>query len=130
MTDYVDVVEHNPIVFVKAICDALANGYTVHNTNAGYPSFEPWCQVRLFKGTPPAASQSVTDELETLVSQYDPMVFMLSVQDHVNAGFVLKDMNSPHHYFNHLGLKQVAMERAKIETPKVKTPAKKALKAE
>lgn len=130
MTDHYDIVEHNPIVFVKAITQAIALGFRVHNTMPGYPQFGAYGNtIRLFKGEAPSGVILPT-EFTGLVEQYDPMHFVLAIQTAVDAGYTFKD--GAGHYFDVQGLKSVHMERveAQPETPKAKTPAKKALKAE
>jgi hypothetical protein len=130
MTDYVDVVEHNPIVFVKAICEKIAEGYAVHNTIAGYPDFGLYgCRVRLYKERKGATVVGGVGE-SNLVEQYDPMGFLLSLEAAMLAGYTLKD--SGRHLLQPDGLKSVEMELVKSEpaTPAKKAPAKKALKAE
>ena len=134
MTDYLDVVEHNPIVFVKAVCEAIAKGYHVKNTIPGYPQFGAYGNtVRLFKSETPSGV-IVSASHDGKVEHYDPMHFMLLVQNFVFAGYSFKADGA--HYFDEKGLKSVEMELAKDE-PVVeekpaakKAPAKKALKAE
>lgn len=134
MTDYIDVVEHNPIVFVKAIAEAIEQGYNVKNTIAGYPQFGSYGnQVRLFKGDR-VGSQIVADGHSGMVEHYEPMAFILMVETFVLAGYKFKD--NGRHYFDEKGLKSVEMELIKEEpvvkdkTPAKKAPAKKALQAE
>lgn len=133
MTDYVDVVEHNPIVFVKAICEAIGQGYLVQNSNAGYPQFGMYGNVmRLFKGEPRGAV-IIAPEATGMVEHYDPMHFVMLLESYVLAGYTFKDGGK--HYFDELGLKSIEMElmEAKpVEQKEVKpkAPAKKALKAE
>jgi hypothetical protein len=133
MTDYVDVVEHNPIVFVKAITEKLAEGYVVQNTNAGYPQFGAYGNaVRLFKGEPEGAV-ILAEDVTGMVEHYEAMPFLLLLESYVRNGYVFKDNGQ--HYFDQLGLKSVELELPKAvepvkETPAKKATAKKALKAE
>jgi hypothetical protein len=134
MTDYIDVVEHNPIVFVKAICEKIVEGYTVHNTIAGYPEFGLYgCRVRLFRERKGVTVVGGVGE-SNLIEQYDPMSFLLSLEAAVLAGYKLKDKGN--HFLQPDGLKSVEMEVVRSEpttqltTPAKKAPAKKALKAE
>jgi hypothetical protein len=131
MTDYVDVVEHNPIVFVKAVTEAIAQGYNVSNTISGYPQFGIYGNtVRLFKAEKPSGV-IIPADTNGLVEHYDPMSFLLLVQNFVHAGYTFKDKGK--HYFDELGLKSIEMELATEqpkETSTKKAPAKKALKAE
>lgn len=132
MTDYIDVVEHNPIVFVKAICEAIGQGYLVQNTNAGYPQFGAYGNtMRLFKGK--RSGVIIPTEATGMVEHYDPMHFVILIESYVLAGYTFKDGGQ--HYFDEKGLKSIEMEVVKakpVEQPKEvkKAPAKKALKAE
>lgn len=132
MTDFIDVVEHNPIVFVKRVCEAVAQGYAIQNTIPGYPQFGAYGNtVRMFKADKPSGV-IVSASHDGRVEHYEPMAFMLLVQNFVHAGYTFKD--SGQHFFDEKGLKSVEMELVKDEpvkeAPAKKAPAKKALKAE
>jgi hypothetical protein len=131
MTDYIDVVEHNPIVFVKAVCEAISQGYLVQNSNAGYPQFGAYGNtMRLFKGDKPSGI-ILPAGTSGKVEHYDPMGFVLLLQNFVLAGYTFKERGQ--HYFDEKGLKSIELELAEdkpVETPAKKAPAKKALKAE
>jgi hypothetical protein len=132
MTDFIDVVEHNPIVFVKRITEEVKNGYFVQNTNQGYPQFTPYGNaIRLFKSEQSGAVV-LPVQFTGKVEHYDPMGFVLLLECAVKAGYTFKDNGS--HYFDEKGLKSVELEivtEVKEEkTPAKKAPAKKALKAE
>lgn len=135
MTDYVEVVSHSPILFVKEVCDAIEDGFYVKNSLAGYPQFGPYGNtIRLFKGEKQGGVVIAADH-NGQVEHYDPMAFMLLVQNFVLAGY--KFVKGGKHFFDERGLKSVQMalpstEEVKAEekpAPK-KAPAKKALKAE
>lgn len=135
MTDFIDVVEHNPITFVKTIVEKLAEGYVVKNNIQGYPHFGSYGNlIRLFKGELPSGVVIPADTTG-LVQHYDPMHFMLMVQSLVQAGYRFKEDGD--HFFDEKGLKSVQLEIPqekpevkKEEKPAKKAPAKKALKAE
>ncbi len=139
MTDFIDVVEHNPIVFVKTVAEQIAKGYSVQNTIPGYPQFGAYGnQIRLFKGEPKGTTVIDKDH-SGKVEHYDPMHFMLLLQSFVGAGYKFKDNGQ--HFFDEKGLKSVEMELVKEEpakqevkeekkAPAKKTTAKKELKAE
>lgn len=130
MTDYVDVVEHNPIVFVKAITEKLADGFVVQNSIAGFPEFGTYGnRVRLYKGEPQGAV-ILSEDVTGMVEHYEPMPFMLLLESYVRNGYVFKDNGK--HYFDEKGLKSIEMQLPVKEeaTPAKKAPAKKALKAE
>lgn len=81
MSDYVDVVEVNPIMFVKQIVGAIRNGYYVQNTISGYPVVGLPYQIRLFETEPPVRNK-LPDEIHTVVVEgYDIMRWLLDVQD-------------------------------------------------
>jgi hypothetical protein len=137
MADYLDIVEHNPITFVKNVCDAIADGYTVTNDIAGYPSFTPYCQVRLFKGAEDEAFITPSWEDDLTVENYDGLKFMLTLSLAVKAGW--RFVEGGQHFFDERGLKSVQLSRkpvAKLEakpkttTKQNKQQPKKALVAE
>jgi hypothetical protein len=132
MTDFIDVVEHNPIVFVKSVCEAIAEGYAIQNTIPGYPQFGAYGNaVRMFKAEKPGGVIISADH-SGRVEHYEPMAFMLLVQNFVYAGYTFKEGGN--HFFDEKGLKSIEMElvkdEPKEEKPAKKAPAKKALKAE
>lgn len=135
MTDFIDVASHSPILFVKEVAERIAEGYAVTNTLAGYPSFGPYVNtVRLFKAEK-SGGVIISADHDGRVEHYDPMAFMLLVQNFVHAGYSFK--LDADHFFDEKGLKSVQMEIAKEAEPvkeekpaPKKAPAKKALKAE
>jgi hypothetical protein len=132
VTDYIDVVEHNPIVFVKAICEAISQGYLVQNSNEGYPQFGAYGNtMRLFKGEKPSGV-ILPAGTNGKVEHYDPMGFVLLLQNFVHAGYTFKEGGQ--HYFDEKGLKSIELEVIEAKPvqiePAKKAPAKKALKAE
>lgn len=140
MTDFIDVVSHSPILFVKEVCEKIAEGYQVTNTIPGYPQFSAYGNsIRLTKSDKPSGvviSAGHTGQVE----HYDAMGFMLLVQNFVHAGYTF--VEGGNHFFDEKGLKSVQMapkQEAVVETkqeekqdkaPAKKVPAKKALKAE
>lgn len=123
MTDFIDVVEHNPIVFVKAVAAKLNEGYVVQNTIAGFPHFGTHVNmVRLFKGDAPSGV-ILPSEFTGMVEHYEPMHFLLLLENAVRAGYTFKDGGN--HYIDERSLKSIELELVK-EEPKTKTPAKKA----
>lgn len=129
MNDFIDVVEHNPITFVKVVSEKLAEGYVVQNTVAGYPSFGMYCSsVRLFKGEAPAGV-ILPDGFTGTIEHYEPMPFLLMLQSAVLAGYKFKEDGT--HFIDERSFKSVQMT---LEDQKPKTtakkPAKKALQAE
>lgn len=131
MTDFIDVVEHNPIVFVKRITEEVANGYHVQNSNAGYPQFGPYGNtIRLFKGAQ-RGGVIISTEATGMVEHYDPMQFVLLLENYVIAGYRFVDGGK--HFFDEKGLKSVQLElpsEKPAATPAKKAPAKKKLEAE
>lgn len=123
MTDFIDVVEHNPIVFVKSIAEKLADGYVVQDSIAGFPTFGAGVNfVRLFKGEKPSGV-ILPEGFTGMIEHYEPMPFLLLLQSAVLAGYKFKDGGA--HYINERSFKSIEMELVKEET-KTKTPAKKA----
>lgn len=110
MSEYIDVVEHNPIVFVKKVCEAIADGYTVTNDIAGYPSFSPYCQVRLFKSDSDSVVVPASWGDELVLSDYDGMKFMITLSAAVKGGW--RFVEGGDHYFDALGLKTIQLSRS------------------
>ncbi|UAV89916.1 hypothetical protein REC_46 [Pseudomonas phage REC] len=132
MTDFIDVVEHNPITFVKVVCEKLADGYVVANTIEGCPHFGTHMNsVRLFKGERQGVTK-IAEDHNGMVEHYDAIHFILLLESFVANGYEFVDGGK--HYFNERGLKSIQMalkkEETKAKTPAKKAPAKKALQAE
>lgn len=89
MTEFVDVVEINPVVFVNKIVEHIADGFYVQNTLAGYPSTGlPYYAIRLFKTEAPTVRNTLDSEVHTAVVEgYDIMRWLLDVQDVALQGF-------------------------------------------
>lgn len=132
MTDFIDVVEHNPITFVKVVCEKLADGYVVSNTIEGCPHFGTHINsVRLFKGTREGVTK-IAEDHNGMVEHYDAIHFILLLESFVANGYEFVDGGQ--HYFNERGFKSIQMalpkEETKTKTPAKKATAKKALQAE
>jgi hypothetical protein len=136
VTDFIDVVSHSPILFVKEVCEKIAEGYQVTNTIPGYPQFSAYGNsIRLTKSEKPSGVIIAKDHTGQ-VEHYDAMAFMLLVQNFVHAGYTF--VEGGNHFFDEKGLKSVQMapkqeavvEAKQEEKPAKKAPAKKALKAE
>lgn len=132
MTDFIDVVEHNPITFVKEVCEKLANGYVVSNTIEGCPYFGTHMNsVRLFKGERSGVTK-IAEDHNGMVEHYEPIHFLLLLESFVENGYEFVDGGQ--HYFDERGLKSIQMALPKEPkaktTPAKKASAKKALQAE
>lgn len=130
MTDFIDVVEHNPITFVKAIVEKLSEGYVVQDTIAGYPHFGTHVNmVRLFKGER-KGSMKIAEDHNGMVEHYEPMHFLLLLEGFVANGYTFKEGGK--HFIDERSLKSIEMELVKeeVKTPAKKAAPKKALKAE
>jgi hypothetical protein len=129
LNDFIDVVEHNPITFVKVITEKLAEGYVVQNTLAGFPSFGTYCSsVRLFKGERQGVTK-IADDHNGMVEHYEPMPFLLLLESFVANGYKFKEDGA--HFIDERNFKSVQMT-LEDQKPKAsaKKPAKKALQAE
>lgn len=88
MTEFVDVVEVNPIVFVKEIVRQVRKGFYVQNTITGYPTLGLPYQIRLFETSEPAVRNALDKDIHTAVVEgYDIMTWLLDVQDLAVQGF-------------------------------------------
>lgn len=132
MIEFVDVVDHNPIGFVNTVCEKLAEGYAVRNTNEGVPHFGAYHhQVRLFKEDRGPLVE-IPEDTNGRVEHYEPLPFIKLLESFVAAGYEFDLYGA--HFFDERSFKSIQM-RLKVEeeapkpTPK-KGPAKKALKAE
>lgn len=124
MTDFIDVVEHNPILFVKTVAEKLADGYVLQDSIAGYPHFGTHVNmVRLFKGERQGVTK-IAEGHNGMIEHYEPMHFLLLLESFVANGWRFKDGGN--HYIDERSLKSVQMELVKEEPKAVKTPAKKA----
>lgn len=90
MTEFVDVVEVNPIVFVNKIVEQIAKGFYVQNSISGYPLVGLPYQIRLFETEAPEIRNKFDSEIHTVVVEgYDIMRWLLDVQDLALQGFVM-----------------------------------------
>lgn len=88
MTQFVDVVEVNPLVFVNKIVEQIHNGFFVQNSIPGYPLVGLPFQIRLFETEAPKVRNVLPDEIHTVVVEgYDIMQWLLDVQDVAVQGF-------------------------------------------
>lgn len=89
MTDFMNVVEANPVVFVNKIIAEIRNGYYVTNTMEGYPVLGLPNYIKLFEADEPTLVNVLSDEIHTVtVTGYDIMRWLLDVQDVVLQGFI------------------------------------------
>lgn len=88
MTEFVDVVEVNPILFVKEIVRQIRKGFYVQNSIEGCPTVGLPYQIRLFETAEPAVRNKMDKEIHTAVVEgYDIMFWLLDVQDLAIQGF-------------------------------------------
>lgn len=88
MTEFVDVVEVNPIQFVKSIVKQIHKGFYVQNSIVGYPVVGLPYQIRLFETEAPEVRNKMEDDIHTVVVEgYDIMLWLLDVQDMAVQGF-------------------------------------------
>lgn len=88
MIQFVDIVEVNPIVFVKKIVEQISQGFYVQNSIVGYPIVGLPYQIRLFQTEAPEVRNKLADEVHTVVVEgYDIMRWLLDVQDVALQGF-------------------------------------------
>lgn len=131
MIEFVDVVDHNPIGFVNTVCEKIAEGYAVRNTNEGVPHFGAYIhQVRLFKEER-AALVEIPADSDGRVEHYEALPFIKLLESFVVAGYEFDLYGA--HFFDERSFKSVQMRlKTTEEAPKTtkKAPAKKALKAE
>lgn len=90
MTNFVDVVEVNPIVFVKEIVKQIGKGFYVQNSIVGYPVVGLPYQIRLFETEAPEVRNTLGADIHTVVVEgYDIMRWLLDVQDVALQGFTM-----------------------------------------
>lgn len=125
MTDFMTVVEVNPVVFVNKIIAEIRNGYYVTNTMEGYPIMGMPNYISLFETDEPAIIHPMPDEIQTLgVSGYDIMRWLLDVQDAIIQGFVPSD--TPAFVDNY---KTITLVRATVASLEGLKPAESATEA-
>lgn len=133
MTEFVDVVEVNPIVFVKEIVRQIHRGFYVQNTIKGYPTVGLPYQIRLFETEAPTVRNPLPAEIHTAVVEgYDIMQWLLDVQDMAVQGFDMSltqavvDNYKSITMVKHEPLKfELTPEEAKAPVAKVKRAASK-----
>lgn len=131
MTEFVDVVEVNPIVFVKEIVRQIRKGFYVQNTIVGYPTVGIPYQIRLFETAEPIVRNKLDTEIHTAVVEgYDIMLWLLDVQDLAVQGFDMTLDNAVVDNYKSVTMKRpqpVTLDLTPAEekpVPKAKRPAK------
>lgn len=90
MLDFIDIVEVNPIMFVKKISEAVSHGFYVQNTMAGFPVMGMPMVIRLFETEAPAIVKPIAaEEQRVLIEGYSIMEFLLEVQDAALQGYAM-----------------------------------------
>ena len=112
-TEYLNVVDMNPLLFLQQVQEAILNGFRVDNTIVTYPALHGVMKEILLnrsdlcKDTAPIHPVDETAD-EVVVSEYESMSFMLDFQDAVLKGFRLVEDGF---YFD--SLKQVTLAKPK-----------------
>jgi hypothetical protein len=124
MTNFVDVVEVNPIVFVKQIVEQIAKGFYVQNTIAGCPVMMLPYQIRMFD-TKPAVKNTLHADVHTAVVEgYDAMLWLLDVQDVALQGFDMDLTGAVVDNFKSVTMRKATTVSPEAVSPAVEAPAK------
>lgn len=138
MTNFVDVVSVNPILFVKQVTEKIREGFYVQNSIAGYPLFGLPFQVRLFAGDAPEVRTVLSPEITTaIVDGYDAMRWLLDVQDVVLQGFEMDIAGAAVDNYKTVTLRRATIApvveekrvEEQVEAPKATQKGKRAQKA-
>ena len=117
-----NVFSENPVVFLLDLEEAIKSGFRVENTIPGYPSLNSILkEVRVFRSTvsDPEKPQKHSDKVEVRVSNYDPMIFLLDVQDAILEGFEIDRQRTS---FDPHGLKQCVLVRTEVSVDLAEDP--------
>lgn len=113
-----NVFSENPIVFLLDLEEAIHDGFRVENTIPGYPSLNSILkEVRVFRPitTDLEKPQKYVDDVEVRISNYDPMLFLLDVQDAILEGF---EVDRQRVSFDTHGVKTCTLVRTEV-TPQI-----------
>lgn len=130
MTEFVDVVEVNPVVFVNKIVEHIANGFYVQNTLEGYPVMGHYFQIRLFETEEPAIRNKLDSEIHTVVVEgYDIAQWLLDVQDIALQGFKIATAGASVDNYKSVTLSRPAPVKFQLDAaPEKPAKAKRAAK--
>lgn len=92
MSVFVDVVESNPVVFVKEIIEAMKKGFYIENTLRGCVVVGIPFSIRLFEQDKPELKHELPKEIKHVVIEgWDWQNWLLDVQNAVLQGFELDE---------------------------------------
>ncbi|WPJ20497.1 hypothetical protein vBPFY1MI_37 [Pseudomonas phage vB_PF_Y1-MI] len=120
MSDFIDLVDVNPISFVKQIVDNIPRGYYVKNTMAGFPIMGFPFTIRMFEMEAPAVIKQIDPEQDRVyVEGYAIMEWLLEVQDVVIQGFEMDMLNASVDNYKGIWLKR----KEKVSFAGIEVPA-------
>ncbi|ALT58328.1 hypothetical protein PaoP5_047 [Pseudomonas phage PaoP5] len=111
----INIVEYNPIVWLRSIHAHMKEGFRVVRSIEGYPVYGTLCQVQMFRqeGVSPEIEKEL-DGNEVIVQEWDVFSLLMGMQNAFDQGFRI-DVEDPHFANMNFALKSVKMVREGAE---------------
>lgn len=111
----INIVEYNPIVWLRSIHAHMKEGFRVVRSIEGYPVYGTLCQVQMFRqeGVSPEIEKEL-DGNEVIVQEWDVFSLLMGMQNAFDQGFRI-DLEDPHFANMNFALKSVKMVREGAE---------------
>ncbi|APD20903.1 hypothetical protein [Pseudomonas phage PA10] len=111
----INIVEYNPIVWLRSIHAHMKEGFRVVRSIEGYPVYGTLCQVQMFRqeGVSPEIEKEL-DGNEVIVQEWDVFSLLMGMQNAFDQGFRI-DLEDPHFANMNFALKSVKMIREGAE---------------
>ncbi|UPW35856.1 hypothetical protein QE320_gp054 [Pseudomonas phage EM] len=120
----VNIIEYNPIVWLRSIHAHMEEGFRVMRSIEGYPVYGTLCQVQMFRQD--GVQHEIEKELdgsEVIVQEWDVFSLLMSMQNAFDQGFRI-DKEDPQFANMSFALKTVKMTRVTAEESKAEADTK------
>jgi len=113
----INIVEYNPVVWIRSIHSHMKEGFRVVRSIEGYPVYGTLCQVQMFRQEGVSAEiEKELDGNEVVVQEWDVFSLLMGIQNAFDQGFRI-DTEDPHFANMNFALKSVKMVREGAEKP-------------
>lgn len=93
MSDMLYIADHNPITFLKLVEDAVKDGLYANDSVASYPYLNGLNEITLYRQDKPKQRHELGELNSVYVTAYEPVPFLLDVQDAILQGFEVEDVS-------------------------------------
>lgn len=118
MSDTITIAHDNLVIFLREFVAAIKDGYSMEDSNRGWPYASLMKEVQLFK-EPVAHVQHLNkyEDDTVVIAEYDLSRFMAELQYATKAGYAMIEDTL---YFD--ALKSVMVKKAEVECSTIVTP--------